>query len=241
MTDDATHLAVFAKYWQPGYVKTRLAASVGAAAAAELYRELLRATLGRFENRAQRCVLVYTPAKRRSEFAALLRGMSWELEPQSGGDLGERLWAHLARAVRCGARRLVVLGSDAPQVPPQRVAEAFALLGQHDAVLGPATDGGYYLLGCRAAEPEQLPPIFHDMPWSAATLLQRTQARLQAAGMAAALLDAAFDVDTLPDVYRLHRTLASESPGDVSLEPLRDAIAALIRCHPPPDDRPASD
>ncbi len=239
MSDGPTHLAVFAKHWQPGHVKTRLAAAIGPAPAAALYRELLRATLLRYQNLADRCVLVYTPPQQQPEFAALLPGTLWTLEPQSGGGLGHRLATHLARAVRGGARRLVVLGSDAPHVPPQRVAEAFALLGHYPVVLGPAADGGYYLLACRAAPSEPLPPIFHDMPWSTATLLQHTQARLQAAGIQAALLEEAFDIDTLHDVHRLHRTLAAEPPGDASLEPVRDAIDALVRSHPLPDDSPA--
>lgn len=239
MSDGPTHLAVFAKHWQPGHVKTRLAAAIGAAPAAALYRQLLHATLARYQHRADRCVLVYTPQEQQPEFAALLPGMPWTLEPQSSGDLGHRLATHLARAVRCGARRLVVLGSDAPHVSPQTVAEAFALLRHYPVVLGPATDGGYYLLACRAAQPEQLPPIFDHMPWSTATLLQHTQARLQAAGIEAALLDEAFDIDTLRDVHRLHHTLASQSPADASLEPLRDAIDALVRSHPLPNDAPA--
>ncbi|MEX2185590.1 MAG: TIGR04282 family arsenosugar biosynthesis glycosyltransferase [Pirellulales bacterium] len=192
-----TLLAVFAKHWTPGGVKTRLAASVGETQAANYYRDFLATTLRRFEAVADVRAVVFTPEARREEFAAL-SGQSWQLIPQADGDLGQRLAAFLAAALLKIARRVVILGADSPTLPFEYVQEAFGRLDSNPVVLGPSGDGGYYLLGVSGA----VPPIFDHMPWSEPALLAATLERLAANGIAAHQLPPWYDIDDADDLKR---------------------------------------
>lgn len=195
-----TLLAVFAKYWEPGKVKTRLAASVGDARAAAYYREFLTTTLRRFGSIADSRMVVFTPEQRREEFAALAVP-TWALMPQSNGDLGERLRTFLETTLNRVARRVVILGADSPTLPVEYVREAFDRLATHSVVLGPSEDGGYYLLGASGT----VPPIFADMPWSQPTLLEATLDRLSQHRIAPHMLAKWHDID---DAESLERHLA---------------------------------
>lgn len=197
-----TLLAVFAKYWEPGQVKTRLAASVGNERAAAYYRKFLATTLRRFESVADTRMVVFTPANRRDEFAALA-GAAWELMPQGCGNLGERMRTFLEATLNRIARRVVILGADSPTLPLEYVQEALGRLATHSVVLGPSEDGGYYLLGASGA----VPPIFNNMPWSDSTLLEATLDRLCQRDVASHLLGTWYDVD---DAESLARYLAAE-------------------------------
>lgn len=198
-----TLLAVFAKYWEPGNVKTRLAASVGSFRATAYYRGFLTTTLRRFESIADSRVVVFTPASRREEFA-VLAGFAWELTPQSDGDLGERLRAFLESMLNRVARRVVILGADSPTLPVEYVQNAFDRLASHSVVLGPSEDGGYYLLGASGA----VPAIFDNMPWSQPTLLDATLDRLAQHGVAPHLLAKWHDID---DAESLARYLSAKT------------------------------
>ena len=117
------------------------------------------------------------------------------LRPQSGGDLGARMAAAIADAISGGAERVVVIGTDCPDVTPDVVAAAFTRLGAADVVLGPASDGGYYLIGM--SRPHRV--LFEGVPWSSATTLRATLARARAGGLSVALLDERRDIDTAED------------------------------------------
>lgn len=185
-----TLLAVFAKYWEPGQVKTRLAASVGEERAAAYYREFLATTLRRFESIADSRTVAFTPANRRDEFAALA-GPAWELMPQGCGNLGERMRTFLEATLNRVARRVVILGADSPTLPVEYVDEAIDQLVTHSVVLGPSEDGGYYLLGVS----NDVPPIFDAMPWSEPVLCAATLARLSQYPISVHLLSKWYDVD----------------------------------------------
>ncbi len=197
-----TLLAVFAKHWTPGKVKTRLAASFGEERAAAYYREFLTTTLRRFDGVGDVRTIVFTPALSRKEFAALA-GATWQLTPQSEGDLGARLSAFLEATLGKLARRVVILGADSPTLPVEYVREAFERLESHPVVLGPSEDGGYYLLGASGV----VPPIFDGMPWSESTLFAATLERLASRGVAAHQLPPWYDID---DVASLDRYLAEK-------------------------------
>jgi len=216
----------FAKYWQPGAVKTRLAATVGDAAASGLYRRFLDTLLGRFGNVAQRRVLAYTPPERRAEFAALAAD-TWSLEPQAAGDLGQRMQHYFTEAFRSGADRAVLIGSDSPTLPLEYVTAAFDLLKTFPVVLGPADDGGYYLVGAAG----EVPPIFAGVAWSTSLVWSQTQSLLQAAGIRCGVLPAWYDVDDLAGLRRMDRELAEHSPLDETLRPLREDVAWVLDGH----------
>src|SRR5487761_1256296 len=107
---------IFAKYWQPGHAKTRLAATIGAEPAAQIHRACLETLLGRFARTGDRRLLAFTPAHRRPEFAALA-GPRWQTEPQSAGNLGLRIERSFSSAFATGATHVLLMGSDSPTLP----------------------------------------------------------------------------------------------------------------------------
>jgi hypothetical protein len=186
-------LGLFAKQPRPGVVKSRLAAETSAAWAAQAAEAFLRDSVHRLTKVAARRYLVFTPAEARVFFAELA-GERFSLEVQSDGNLGDRLRSFICGHLR-DADRVVVVGADSPNVPVDYVEQAFAALDKADVVLGPARDGGYYLLGCARL----VPPIFDGISWGTSTVLAQTTARLENAEWRAALLPAWYDVDTLAD------------------------------------------
>jgi rSAM/selenodomain-associated transferase 1 len=115
---------------------------------------------------------------------------------QSDGDLGERMSAAFADAFREGAGRVVVIGTDCPALSPDHLAEAFEALGNHEVVLGPARDGGYYLVGLsRPAD-----ALFTDIPWGTESVLQATMERAEAVGLTQCCLQTLGDVDRPEDL-----------------------------------------
>jgi glycosyltransferase A (GT-A) superfamily protein (DUF2064 family) len=120
-----------------------------------------------------------------------------------------------------GAERVVLLGTDSPTLPVAWVEEAFARLGSADAVLGPATDGGYYLIGCS----RRVPPVFDGIAWGGPTVLAETVARLTVPDWRLALLAPWYDVDTIADWQMLREHIqalrrAGIDPGIPHLEQL---------------------
>jgi rSAM/selenodomain-associated transferase 1 len=188
-------LLVFLKRPRPGEVKTRLVPSLGAEMAAELYRSLaeleMQATApsGDYER-----LFFYSPSDARAELAAWLPGQEWRA--QRGADLGERMAAAFAEAFELGARRVAIIGSDAPWVSRGLVGEALGALDAADLALVPANDGGYCLLALDRPRPE----LFTDIPWSTPSVLALTLERAGALGLAVRLLEAQQDIDTLEDL-----------------------------------------
>ena len=193
---------MFAKYWEPGRVKTRLAARLGDAAASGVYRAFLECLVERFGSVGDRRVLVYAPVDCERHFAELA-GNRYQLQSQSPGDLGARMQSYFEQAQRGGMQRVVVIGSDSPSLPVSYVDQAFTELEQFPCVLGPSRDGGYYLLGLAG----RLPPIFADFPWSTDRVLELTRERLRAAGYTWCELPEWYDVDDADDLATLRGEL----------------------------------
>src|SRR2546430_1702524 len=138
-----------------------------------------------------------------------------------GRDLGERLAAAIADELAEGPGPVLVIGADAPHVPAAPLAEAAAALaGRADVVLGPAADGGYYLIGIRGPAPD----LFAGIAWSTAGVLAATRAQAEAAGLAVHLLPPGFDVDEVADLVRLRALLAR---GEVRLPRTTEVLAVL--------------
>ncbi len=188
---------VFAKAPRPGLVKTRLAADVGAEEAVRLYRALGRATVDALRGGAHALRCYHHPA----DPAATAEVRSWlgpggvDFAAQRGADLGERM-AHALDECLDEAEEVCIVGTDIPGLGAEAVADAFRLLATHDVVIGPATDGGYYLLALREPRPE----LFADVPWSTGDVLDVTLRRAAEAGLTVGLLAPKSDVDTYADV-----------------------------------------
>jgi rSAM/selenodomain-associated transferase 1 len=197
-------LGLFAKRPVPGEVKTRLAAETSPAWAAQVAEACLLDTLDQLAGINAHRVVGFAPLDAEAYFAEVVRGR-FELVPQVQGDLGERMSAFFTQQLTAGAEKVVLTGADSPSLPADYIERAFADLEQVDVVLGPATDGGYYLLGCG----RRLPPIFDRIPWSSERVLAETVARLVERSWGLALLPPWYDVDTLSDWQRLQGHLAA--------------------------------
>ncbi|KAA9333354.1 glycosyltransferase [Hymenobacter busanensis] len=189
------HLLVFARHPELGQVKTRLAHAVGAEEALRVYRALLASTHSAVDAVAAQKTLWlagHAPTGE-SEFA---HWAGFEQHPQPAGDLGQRMYAAFAAAFAAGATAAVIIGTDCPDLRPAHLNAAFYQLQNHDVVIGPALDGGYYLLGLRTLVPD----FFLHKPWSTDAVLTATLADAQRLGLRVAQLPALSDVDTAADL-----------------------------------------
>jgi rSAM/selenodomain-associated transferase 1 len=182
-------LGLFAKWPGPGTVKTRLTNDpvFGAAVA----RAFLLDTVSRLHAVDVRRILVFAPLDAAADFAELVPA-GFLFTPQSDGDLGRRLTQFLETQHNEGAAAVVAVGADSPTLPVGYVEQAFTELERADVVLGPATDGGYYLIGCARS----VPAVFADIPWGGSCVLAETVARLTDPGRRLAVLPPWYDVDT---------------------------------------------
>jgi uncharacterized protein len=196
-------LGLFAKWPAPGAVKTRLAAG-DPAWGARVARAFLLDTIQRLAAVEARRMLAFTPADREADFAALAAGR-FALAPQAEGDLGQRLAAFVDREMDAGARAVVLVGADSPTLPVAHVEQAFAELEWADAVLGPASDGGYYLAGCGPRRP----PLFEGITWGTGRVLAETVAALEDPQWRLCVLPPWYDVDTPEDWAMLCGHLAA--------------------------------
>jgi len=196
--ETAEWLLVFVKAPSPTEVKTRLTSQLSPEDAAYLYRCLVRDTL-EVARRLTRAHLVIAYAANR-EFP----DVRWLDEPppmflQHGRSLGERLGHAFRWAFDQRARRVVVMGSDAPEISASWIRQAFGRLARYDVVLGPTEDGGYHLIGLTQPHPE----LFEEMPWSTPKLLGQTIQRIGQLGLSVACLESVADLDTPEDVSRV--------------------------------------
>lgn len=206
-------LVLFAREPVAGRVKTRLALSIGAAAACRLYRAMLEDLAGQLPSPAEwQAVLAHDGADPGPVLGRLF-GEGWLLGPQGEGDLGERLVRALGRTAAEGARATVVAGSDAPSLSAHRVREAFRALGEGEprVVLAPSPDGGYSLLG--ATREVRASALLGDVRWSTSGALEDTVAAARGLGVPVVLLDEAPDVDTGEDLGRVADVLRAAGTG----------------------------
>lgn len=201
---DSHVLGVFAKAPIPGQVKTRLAERWDSETAARVAEAFLRDTLDRLGGIPARRVLAYAPRQAEAYFAAIA-GTGYELYPQAEGDLGERMSDFFAVQFRQRAETVIIVGTDSPTLPLGFVKTAQEQLQTADLVLGPATDGGYYLIGARPPAP----PVFRNVPWGTSQVLAATVERVAQSGCRLALLPPWYDVDTVDDWRMLRGHLAA--------------------------------
>lgn len=202
----ARSLGVFAKLPTPGQVKTRLATAIGPDAAATVYEAMLRDVVRRLQAVRARRVLVYTPASGGAFFAAI-GGRRFELAPQMGRDLGDRMTAFFDVEFARGSRSVVIVGSDSPDLPIEHIERAFAALDRHDVVVGPCDDGGFYLIGL--AQPVR--GLFDGVAWSRRDTLAQTLVQSHRLGLRTHTIDSWYDVDAIEDLHRLRDAVLRES------------------------------
>ncbi|MHB8790018.1 MAG: TIGR04282 family arsenosugar biosynthesis glycosyltransferase [Desulfobulbaceae bacterium] len=200
-------IILFSRYPRAGRVKTRLIPRLGSKGAAGLHAYLTEQALaGAREAAGLRPALLslwYTGASHQQMTDWL--GSALPLLPQQGKDLGERMASAFQAAWTQGVQRVVLIGSDCPGLTPALIVQALAELDRHDLVLGPASDGGYYLIGLRrSVAPEALASLFCDVPWGDATVCRVTLARATAAKLTINTLQELHDIDRPEDLRHLH-------------------------------------
>lgn len=193
-------LRVFVKAPRPGEVKSRLAKRIGAERAARVYRALAEAEIAATEPRPVgdfERTLCFAPRDARGEIETWLPGRS--LEAQQGADLGGRMLHAFDRAFAEDTRRVALIGTDVPWVTRDHVLASFRALDDADVVLGPSSDGGYYLIALRRSQAR----LFEGIPWSTPEVLPRTLRRAADLGLRVRVLEELPDVDTFEDVQAL--------------------------------------
>ena len=212
-------LLFFARAPRPGRVKTRLAATLGETFATQFYDRCARQVL-RESKRVGRAANRYLFCADPEDLPALRRwaGRPFLYAAQVEGDLGQRLSAALALAFSHGAKKAMVLATDAPDLRAHHMIEAAQALDAHDLAIGPSMDGGYYLLAMKRLYPQ----LFIDMPWSTSQVLSETLSRARALGLSVHHLPTLWDVDTEQDLRRWW----NQRPPDTS-RGLKRLIASL--------------
>jgi uncharacterized protein len=194
-------IIIFTRCPEPGQTKTRLIPALGARGAAEMHRRLTEHTIRQVDAFCERRpgirLEIHFTGGSREQVRNWLPARP--LTEQTGGDLGTRLSRAFADAFARGQRRVVAIGSDCPGLSPGILGGAFAQLEDHDLTLGPAADGGYYLIGLRRHTAD----LFAGINWGTATVLLETMKRAAAGSFSISLLEVLHDVDRPEDLVHL--------------------------------------
>lgn len=208
-----TALVIFAKAPIPGQVKTRLCPPLTPDEAATLHGSFVLDTLERTKVVVTKLklpldrYLACAPAATHVFFKIMEERQGVMLIDQVGGDLGARMNQAFSMLFSHGYQRILLMGTDVPTLPLDHYKQALTALEHHDLVLGPAFDGGYYLIGLQRPMPE----LFADIPWSSDQVLRLTQEKAASLGLKIGLIQPWRDVDTLADLQALIDTCHAET------------------------------
>lgn len=203
-----TALIVFLKYPEPGQVKTRLAKDIGDEKACAVYKFLAEGVMKNIFLKRESSYdvhIYFAPPHKENEIRGWLnplhKDQSAEVQfiPQEGIDLGERMSNAFQQTLQGkGCTRCVIIGTDCPWIDAALIQEAFESLKEHDVVIGPCKDGGYYLLGMSIFVPD----LFEDIAWSTERVLNQTIDKIQKNNLSLDMLKTLEDIDTQDDLYR---------------------------------------
>ena len=199
-------LLVFTRYPEPGRAKTRLIPALGEKAAAELHMHMAEYTLLRartfMQDRSAGVEVRYEGGNREKMECWL--GEDLIHAPQGEGDLGNRMERALNEALQNGMDRVVIVGTDCPGLTTDHLRDAFFRLDTRDLVLGPAKDGGYYLIGIKGKVHSGL---FRGIPWGTDRVLKRTREKAESLNLSIGLMETLHDVDRPEDIVFWRREL----------------------------------
>lgn len=195
----ANGLFVMTRFPEPGRTKTRLIPALGAEGAAQLQRQMTEYLLNRFQNLRPSCQLaveVHFAGGSPEQMISWL-GRQVLLRPQCSGNLGQRLIYAFEQGFAAGLERILVVGSDCPGIGEAQLAQALTQLNSHDVVLGPAEDGGYYLIGLKGPQPK----LFESISWGQSCVLDQTVAIAVRRNLSVSLLTSLPDIDRPEDLH----------------------------------------
>ena len=190
-------LLFFIKNPEKGKVKTRLASAIGDKKAVKLYKRFLLEMLFTLNRGTFLFYLCYSPESPLSDLRDWL-GDQYLYMPQSGENLGERMKNGFAEAISMNFRRVVLIGSDIPDLPLAFIEEAFTSLREKDVVIGPSFDGGYYLIGFKNKTFSAR--VFEGIHWSTESVFEKTLKVLKQEGLTVHTLQPLRDIDTVEDL-----------------------------------------
>ncbi len=218
-----TRILIFAKYPEPGRVKTRMVPPLTHAEAAELHTAALQATCELAGLVASASVEgVVSPDDRTQDVAAMLPKHVTRVSAQGEGDLGRRLERATKQAFAEDSSPIVLLGADSPTLLPDRIETAVRKLSEHDAAMGPCDDGGYHLLAVSRC----LPELLTNITWGADCVAEQTRQRAKEANLNLVDLDPWYDLDRFEDLRRAASDLAVRS---VCQESCAGALMRLLQ------------
>jgi len=204
------HLVIYAKRPLPGYAKTRLGAAIGTEQSAGVYARLLYAYLLDLTKAHLPDTTIELCLASPSDIAFFAGAFpEFTVQPQVEGDLGQRMAASFAQAFSRGASSVVLTGSDVPDLTGQLVRDAFQALESNPIVIGPAADGGYYLVGMRVPGAQ----LFEGIAWSSKHVLAQTQGLARAQKLEIAYLPELYDMDTIREYERWQGILLEQEKG----------------------------
>ena len=192
-------LIIFAKHPRPGEVKTRLGTSIGMDAATAMYRRFAEHAFQLADDLSSSCLrvyLFYAPGATEEEVKNWV-GRPFVFAQQEGESLGERMQRAFERSFSDGNEQTVIIGTDVPELDVTTIQTAFESLSTSNVVLGPSTDGGYYLLGMNRL----LKDFFTGIDWSTDRVLEQTIQKMQSQALSFVLLRQLSDIDT-EEAYR---------------------------------------
>ena len=194
----ADQLTIFTRYPEPGLTKTRLIGALGVDGAAALQKELTEKTVQKFDQLVKTSTVEPVIYFEGGDLASMQNWLGHErlYKPQGHGNLGEKLKKAFGDAFSAGAQRVVTIGCDCPDLNKEHIGRAFDALYLKDLVLGPATDGGYYLIGLQ----RPLDALFENIPWGTDKVFKTTVALAQKLGLSIEILEELHDVDRPADL-----------------------------------------
>lgn len=192
-------LIIFAKAPVAGQVKTRLQTHLSAEECAGLHAYFIIKTIEIAKKVNDVSIFLYChPGVDDPFFKKVESDLNVKLMSQNGNDLGERMSDAIRKTLSAGYRKVVIIGSDSPDLPPEYINEGFEKLDSSDMVIGPSTDGGYYLIGAK----KEL-PIFNNIPWSSNMVFDMTIEKAGENNLAFSILGEWYDIDTWEDLRKL--------------------------------------
>nr|WP_230967354.1 TIGR04282 family arsenosugar biosynthesis glycosyltransferase [Nostoc commune] len=202
------HLIIFTRYPEPGKTKTRLIPTLGTVGAANLQREMTEHTIFQVQE-LQKAIDISMEVRFAGGDSQLMQdwlGLDLVYQSQGEGDLGSRMARSLFEAFESDATKVIIIGTDCPGVNAQILETAFEKLYTSDLVIGPAIDGGYYLIGLR----QPIPELFVNIEWGTAQVFQKTVDIAQKLNLSSVNLSPLADVDRPEDLPIWEQALARE-------------------------------
>jgi len=215
-------IVIFAKEPQKGCVKTRLAKDIGEDNALELYKALLKDTLAVVRQvKADKKVMAFESQLEDPQYLKSI-AQDFMFYKQAGADLGEKMHNAFEHCKKQGVLKIVIVGSDCPTLTSSFIEEAFTKLDKDDVAIGPAQDGGYYLIGLK----EPCLELMNSVEWSSSTVLEDTLKNAEVKGLKVGLLEIGQDMDVLEDLKNLKET---GFIGNKGIAPFTEKIVNSIK------------